>query len=43
MLLGYNWVAVFQSIKDTWLPILIPVLIVILIIIIIAVFKRNKD
>lgn len=41
MLIAYNWNAVWQSIEDTWLPILIPL--VIILIIIIAVLKRNKD
>lgn len=43
MLLTYNWNAVWQSVEDTWLPILIPIGIVIIVIIIIAVLKRNKD
>lgn len=43
MLLAYNWNAVWQSVEDTWLPILIPIGIVIIVIIIIAVLKRNKD
>ena len=43
MLLAYNWNAVWQSVEDTWLLILIPIGIVIIVIIIIAVLKRNKD
>lgn len=43
MLLAYNWSAVWQSVEDTWLSILIPVGIVTIVIIIIAVLKRNKD
>ncbi len=43
MLLAYNWSAVWQSVEDTWLPILIPIGIVTIVIIIIAVLKRNKD
>lgn len=41
MLLDYNSNSVWQSVKDTWLPILIHV--AILCFIIITVLKRNKD
>lgn len=43
MLLTYNWSNVWQSIKDTWLPVLIPFAILIIILIIIAIIRKNKD
>ncbi len=43
MLLAYNWSNVWQSIKDTWIPILISFVILIVILIIILIIRKNKD
>ena len=43
MLLTYNWGNIWQSIKDTWLPILLPFVILMIILIIIAIIRKNKD
>lgn len=43
MLLAYNWANVWQSVKDTWLPILIPFAILMIVFIIIAIIRKNKD
>ncbi len=43
MLLAYNWSNVWQSIKDTWLPILIPFAILMIFLIIVAIIRKNKD
>ena len=42
MFLAYNWSAVWQSVEDTWLPILIPIGFVILVIVIVAIVKGKK-
>lgn len=42
MFLAYNWSAIWQSVEDTWLPILIPIGFVILVIIIVAIAKGKK-
>ena len=42
MLLAYNWNAVWQSVEDTWLLILIPIGFVILVIVIVAIVKGKK-
>ena len=42
MLLAYNLSAIWQSVEDTWLPILIPIGFVILVIIIVAIVKGKK-
>lgn len=43
MLLAYNWANVWQSIKDTWLPVLISFAILMAFLIIIAIKDANKD
>ena len=43
MLLAYNWSNVWQSIKDTWLPILILFAILMIILINIIIIRKNKD
>ncbi len=44
MLLAYNWSAVWQSVEDTWLPILIPIGIIVLIIIVASIWRgKRKD
>lgn len=43
MFIVYDWNAIFQSIEDTWMPVLIPLGILFLIFIIIAIIRKNKD
>ncbi len=43
MLLVYNWTSVLQSVKDTWVPILIPFAILFVVLILIAIIRKNKD
>ncbi len=43
MLMAYNWANVWQSMKDTWLPVLIPFAILIIVLIIIVIIRKNKD
>ncbi len=43
MFLAYNWNNVWQSVQDTWLPILVPFAILLIIFIIIAIVRKNKD
>lgn len=43
MLLVYQWNAIWQSLKDTWIPRFIPFIILISIFIGIALIRKNKD
>ena len=42
MLLAYNWSNVWQSIKDTWLPILSQIAIVMIYLISVSIIRKNK-
>ena len=43
MFILYNWKLVFQSINDTWMPIIIPFLALTLVFILIAIIRKEKD
>ena len=43
MLILYNWKLIWQSITDTWLPIVVPFLVLSLIFIVIAIIRKEKD
>ena len=44
MFLAYNWSAIWQSVEDTWLQILIPIGIIVLIIIVAYIWRgKRKD
>lgn len=38
-----NWSAVFQSVKDTWLPLFAGIGVIIVIVIIVKIIKKHKD
>lgn len=42
MFLAYNWSVIWQSVEDTWLPILIPIGIIVLIIIVAYIWRGKK-
>jgi len=42
MYILYNWTNIIQSIKDTWIPVIVPLSVLFLIFIIIAII-RKKD
>ncbi len=43
MLILYNWELVWQSVTDTWLPIIVPFLVLSLIFIVIAIIRKEKN
>lgn len=42
MYLLINWNGVLQSIKDTWVPVLIPLSLLFLVFILIAIIRKDK-
>lgn len=43
MVILYNWELVFQSINDTWMPIIVPFLALTVVFILLAIIKKEKD